>query len=676
MKPVVWFAVSLLITVFAFQNCGRQLSTGVESPSVIEPTLQKVQAPDCTFNRAGLLNGEEVVAYRVSTVPVGTTAMTGCESDSNKEMRKCENGILTGVFQFAKCQPGAPKSCVVDGITVAHGQGIKLYQVNDFLDSVPGCEGPSNWREVKCNDGRFDSNYPTYKYSLCQDRKQFDCKYDPAQPAIMEGNGKYFYNAENPTATIGCQREYRRCVNGKLQGTPSFRYVDCREIPGRKCTVPGQTNQIDHRQSVLLYPVASVPNGQVCPEASTRQCIDGTLNGNQAAVYASCAPLPRAACSLGTATVNDGQTVDAFTIPVAASQEICDQSKISRTCSNGVLSGNSSYRFPECQVNANALSCETNDGEIVLHGQTGNLFKRNLTISTYSTRAAYCADADNVRTLRCENGVFKTTADQAIAAGERVYKGCPGTLVELPMVKSYYSAPKSAAPYNNEVSCPEGKRAVGVYGNHNPATPRIYSLGLICEGGTRTLKIGSASDGTEFASTCPDQSATENQKKFMTGFYVRYSAEGIATRLDLHCAQLNGSAESAQQSIAGRDNSNPVAYRLCPGGTIVGKLRAETSTTVTGLRPPNVECMKVEKPAAINCYGEFGPIYCDSDGEKKKVFYEFRPQAGLGANCQYANEQVVMVGETCSGGSGGGGGSDPDPEQCDNPGTRPAEACR
>jgi hypothetical protein len=195
-----------------------------------------------------------------------------------------------------------------------------------------------------------------------------------------------------------------------LQGTPSFRYVDCREIPGRTCSVPGQTNQIDHRQSVMLYPVASVPNGQTCPLPETRQCLDGTLNGNQAAVYTACAPLPPAACSLGTATVNDGQTVDAFTIPVAASQAICDQSKTSRTCSNGTLSGTASYRFPECQVDANALSCETNDSEMILHGQSGNLYKRNLTISTYSTRVAYCSASDNVRTLRCDNGVFKTTS--------------------------------------------------------------------------------------------------------------------------------------------------------------------------------------------------------------------------------------------------------------------------
>jgi hypothetical protein len=244
------------------------------------------------------------------------------------------------------------------------------------------------------------------------------------------------------------------------------------------------------------------------------------------------------------------------------------------------------------------------------------------------------------------------------------------------MIKTYYSAPKSTAPYNNEASCPEGKRAIGVYGVHNPSIPRIFSLGLICEGGTRTLKIGSTAVGTEFASTCPNQSATnENQRKFMTGFYVRYTAEGISTRLDLHCAQLNGSADSSIQKIAGADNSNPVAYRLCSGGTIVGKLRADTSTTVTGLIPPNVECMKVEKPAAINCVGELGTSYCDTDGIKKKIFYEYRPQAGLGTSCAYPNEQVVILaGETCSVGSGGGGGN-PAPERCDDPATRPVEAC-
>lgn len=664
MKPVVWLALSLLITAFAFQNCGSQMTTEFSNaPIAIDPEIQKVQAPDCTFNRTGLLNGEEVVAYRVSTVPLGTPAASGCEAAANKEIRKCENGILNGIYQFASCQPGAPRSCVVDGITVGHGKSIKLYQVNDYLDSTPGCEGAGNWRNVVCNDGRFDSNFPTYKYSLCQDRKQFDCKYDLAQPAILEGNGKYFYKSSNPTASEGCQREYRRCVNGKLQGTMNaqqqavFTALECREQPGRKCPhpVPGQP-EMEHRQSIAFFPVASVAHGQTCPESVSRQCLDGVLQGREDAVYMACTTREAASCPLENTTVPNGQSVSAYGIPVAATQALCDQSKSTRKCTNGNLDGNTEHRYAGCRVDPNAASCVTTDGEPILHGATDNLYRRNLVISS-SASTAYCSASDNVRSVRCESGTFVNLDGSAIPTTEKNYKFCGAKIVPLPLVKTY------TAPESNAISCPEGKRAIGVYGVHNATTAVVYSLGLICEGGVRTGKTGSSAVGAEFNHTCQDSSnPDENVKKFVVGFYMRVNSTGHVSRLDVHCARLDGSSRYDVPATAGRDTADmPVAYRICSGGQILGRVRSESTTSTVGLRPPHVECIKIAKSANIDCQSTFGEPYCEG-GVTKKIFYETQPRGGNGQSCEYQNEQIVLFSDQTCGGSGGG--PNPPPDGC------------
>ena len=121
------------------------------------------------------------------------------------------------------------------------------------------------------------------------------------------------------------------------------------------CSFNGTT--VTHGSSLTAYQASTVAYGSSCV-SQTRTCSDGTLSGSY--TYASCTVDSPANCSLNGTTVNHGATVTAYSTETAPSGQFCSSLSESRACSNGTLSGSSSYTYASCSCTAQtSWTCPT-----------------------------------------------------------------------------------------------------------------------------------------------------------------------------------------------------------------------------------------------------------------------------------------------------------------------------
>ncbi len=73
----------------------------------------------CFHNGQTIKHLESAIAFADSSVPFG--------SSCNQESRTCFNGVMSGSFAYANCAVGAPKSCLYNGQTIAHGQSVDAF---------------------------------------------------------------------------------------------------------------------------------------------------------------------------------------------------------------------------------------------------------------------------------------------------------------------------------------------------------------------------------------------------------------------------------------------------------------------------------------------------------------------------------------------------------------------
>ncbi len=114
---------------------------------------------------------------------------------------------------------------------------------------------------------------------------------------------------------------------------------------------------------MTAYQAQSVPSGQTC-QSQVRTCNDGTLSGNY--VYSSCTVqgTTNNPCTLDGVTVQHGQSRSFYNSNSVACGQTCQSA--SRTCNNGVFSGNSSFNRANCS--ASCASCTRPWGGTVAHG--------------------------------------------------------------------------------------------------------------------------------------------------------------------------------------------------------------------------------------------------------------------------------------------------------------------
>lgn len=314
---------------------------GILYGSFAYATCEVAQNASCLFNGVSIAHEETVVAYHSSSVAFGVSCNTVAE------VRTCNNGVLTGSAQYSSCNSNSPRACLFNGVTLDHGDTVTA-----FLESTSQYGGQCRSEDRTCNDGTLSG---TYQFSACNIDQPASCLFDGrniahgetvnafAQSSVMYGSqctqqsrtcdngtlsGSYNFSSctvgnpancsfdgrtvvhgesvtafESLTVDYGqsCLSQARSCNNGLLSG--SYSHSSCSVNPAPpvepppveppppaplSCSINGKT--VQSGDSITLFQSASVPYGSVC-QSETRNCVNGVLSGS--AQYESCIVQPK-----------------------------------------------------------------------------------------------------------------------------------------------------------------------------------------------------------------------------------------------------------------------------------------------------------------------------------------------------------------------------------------------
>lgn len=306
------------------------------------------QAASCLFNGQTLAHGETVLAYNTTNIEIG--------EECSSEERTCNDGVMSGSFQYASCNINLPASCLFNGETIAHGSSVAAY-----TNSSEPFDSSCSQEFRTCDNGNLSGSN---QYASCAVDTPASCLFNGQTIAHGQNTAAFL----NSTETYGnsCTTESRSCNNGVLSG--SYQYGSCVVDQAASCLFNGQT--ITSGDSVSAFQSSTVEYGQMCI-AETRICDNGHLSGSNN--YASCDAGQPASCLFNGQTITHGQSVTAFLKSAVSSGSTCSSEV--RTCDNGTLSGSNQYA--SCVVDA-AKSClfnnqTINDGQSVIAYKTSSV---------------------------------------------------------------------------------------------------------------------------------------------------------------------------------------------------------------------------------------------------------------------------------------------------------------
>jgi peptidoglycan hydrolase-like protein with peptidoglycan-binding domain len=184
--------------------------------------------------------------------------------------------------------------------------------------------------------------------------------------AVPNGGSVTAYQAATVPYGQQCVSQQRTCTNGALSG--SYTSSACTVGPPSACTLNGET--VQSGQSATFYSDAGISYGDSCSNyAQTRTCTNGTLSGDSSYQYGSCVVGQPAACSFNNQSVANAASVTAYQSSTVAFGSQCVSQ--SRTCTNGTLSG--SYQYPSCSVQQAAFC--TFNGQTVANGASVTVYQ-------------------------------------------------------------------------------------------------------------------------------------------------------------------------------------------------------------------------------------------------------------------------------------------------------------
>ncbi len=437
----------------------RSCENGVMSGSFQYGSCNVDSAKSCLFNGQTVAHGQSVEAFPSSTVNFGDM----CISDT----RTCDNGILSGSNQYASCSTTQAASCLFNGQTIAHNQTIQA-----FATSTVGFGESCVAEERSCYNGVLDGSS---QYASCTVAQPASCLINGL--TIAHGQSTILFKESNVGIGQTCESESRTCANGTLSG--SYTNGSCEVEQAKTCSFNGQT--LKDGESVQAYSSSSVGYGQIC-KSETRTCSNGVLSGSN--TVATCSVEEAKTCSFNGAVVAHGASVLAFTTNSVAYGQTCKSE--SRTCDNGVLSGSNTYS--SCSIES-AKSCSFN-GSAVPHGGS---------VQAWATNSVAYGQSCKSEIRSCSNGVL---------SGSNTYNSCS---VE----------PAKSCTFNGQVVA-------------NGATVKAYSssqvpYGQTCQSENRTCSNGVLSGSNTIASctvappviVTPPKSCTFNGKTIASGASVQ-----------------------------------------------------------------------------------------------------------------------------------------------------------
>jgi hypothetical protein len=336
---------------------------------------------NCVFNGSTVINGDSVTAFLNSSVQYGAACVS--------ENRICRDAVLSGTYAYSTCAVDAPKSCLFDGQTIAHGNAITAF-TSSSVTFGSSCTDVAQVRT--CNDGALSGNA---QYAICRVDEPRACLFDGR--TLMHGETVQAFATSTTEFGGECTTETRQCNDGTLSG--SYAYSSCSIDQPASCLFDGQT--IPHNSSVVAFESSRADFGQTCV-SQTRSCVNGQLSGTYS--NATCVVNEPAHCQFNGATVSHGESVIAYN--VAQSTETVNCLSEVRSCTNGVLSGsfiNTACVTPPPVIPPDPtpeLGCMVNGKEIA-SGASVTLFMNSQVVSP-----AVCES----ELRECKNGVLSGSA--------------------------------------------------------------------------------------------------------------------------------------------------------------------------------------------------------------------------------------------------------------------------
>lgn len=386
-----------------------------------------VQGPaSCLFNGQTIAHGANIEAYQNSSVAYGSSCVA--------ESRTCDNGVLSGSNAFASCNVAGPASCLFNGQTVAHDSNVNAFS-NSSVAFGQSCVAESR----KCNNGVLSGSN---SYASCSVEAAASCLFNGQ--TIAHGQSAQAFQNSTPAYGSSCVAEQRTCENGVMSG--SYQYGSCNVGAAASCLFNGQT--VAHGQSVPAFPSSSVSFGEMCISDS-RTCDNGILSGSNQ--FATCTTTQAASCLFNGQTIAHNQTVQGFATSTVGFGESCVAEE--RSCYNGVLDGSSPYA--SCTV-AQPASCLIN-GLTIAHGQSTILFK--------DASVAYGQSCEPESRI-CSNGSLSGSYSQGSCVVEEA-KTCSfnGQVVADGATVQAYSS--SSVPYDQTCSSETRTCSNGVLSGSN-----------------------------------------------------------------------------------------------------------------------------------------------------------------------------------------------------------------
>ena len=138
----------------------RSCNNGILSGSYPYTSCEPLNANDCYFDGIDsdltVNNGGSVVVYSTNLAPYLSQCSDYLES------RTCNNGVLSGSYQYASCTVDGPASCTLNGLTASDNTSATFY-LNSISELPTRCKSEQRY----CRNGIFETG--SYQNVSCEE---------------------------------------------------------------------------------------------------------------------------------------------------------------------------------------------------------------------------------------------------------------------------------------------------------------------------------------------------------------------------------------------------------------------------------------------------------------------------------------------------------------------------
>jgi hypothetical protein len=414
------------------------------------------------------------------------------------------------------------------------------------------------------------------------------------------------------------------CQDGVLAGADTYLYNSC-EKPKCDCKVDflAEPVTLKHGDYIKVFSKNIVECGVCSDHEVQRQCVDGVLTGEATATHQSCTAKACQDCPISaTEVLKHGASKDFFKTTTGLNcdpAKKCESSnvKLSRTCTNGVLTGDSSFNKLTC---ANQLCSCTLQNATYSSGSPVTYYKKS-TVSC--TDNFYCEDASNKVTTSCQDGVIANLTSPAYSTCNQA--PCRCTYKDANGVESIIDDGKSLTVYtspsvNCGVPCDSIKGTVtcnkGVLtGNTNYPSKSCTPASCGCKFGTQMIDDGKTIDVYSNAqpacgSTCAAAKGTVTCTKGVLSGNTTYTASSCKEQT-CDCSYTN--IDNQIVNIANGVSATVYSAKYASCGLTCDAIKSTVTCNNTVLSGQTSYKSSSCQPSSCYCTAPWGGAYTAMD---------------------------------------------------------------